>query len=292
MAFLHSMTCRTDGIRRTAPVRWRSYDGMCAVYWEACGEQGATGYYLSPDPRVMLFFEDVSAQISVSAGADEGPRPLLRALYVPAGLPLWTRFGAEHRFSHLDLHLRRDWLEACLSPLTGSEIGPALSRPVAVQDLGSLAAVAATLRDEVCAPSRPDAFAEALGLALVAGLLDRDRAPVPVAGGLTPLQMRRLATLLRDDPARALSNARMAEAVGLSPSWFAKSFKKTTGQTPLHWQQQRRLEMVKTRLLAGGAVLADVAMQFGFADQAHLTRVFRRHEGTTPAAWLRARRLG
>ncbi|WP_245629207.1 hypothetical protein [Celeribacter indicus] len=91
MGFLHSMTCHTEGIESTAPVRWRSFDGMCGVYWEARGEIGARGYYTSPDPRIMLFFNDVSGHIRMSersGGMPEAARPMLRALYVPAGMPM------------------------------------------------------------------------------------------------------------------------------------------------------------------------------------------------------------
>ncbi|TKD21680.1 helix-turn-helix transcriptional regulator [Rhodobacter capsulatus] len=65
---------------------------------------------------------------------------------------------------------------------------------------------------------------------------------------------------------------RLAEAVGLSPSRFSQAFKKTTGKTPLQWQQERRIDPVKRALLSSKMMIADVSMQVGFADQAHLTR--------------------
>ncbi|RYD63422.1 MAG: AraC family transcriptional regulator, partial [Verrucomicrobiaceae bacterium] len=34
--------------------------------------------------------------------------------------------------------------------------------------------------------------------------------------------------------------------------------------------------------------LTEVAAAAGFADQAHMTRVFKRYAGLTPAAWIRA----
>lgn len=299
MGFLPAMTCQTHGISRTAPVRWRSFEAMCGVFWEAEGRAGATGYYSSPDPRVMLFFNDVSDQIRLSeqGAADQGhARPLLRALYVPAGMPIWTRFVAGHRFSHLDLHLHRSWLLARLGAGLGA--GDAMrvaSQPAELQEVSALAAIGAALRQEIIAPERHPIFAESLAVALVTGLLDMPGAPPPEtrhSGGLTPEQMRRLQRLLEEDGSGRLSTAALAEAVGLSPGWFSQAFKKTTGKTPLQWQQERRIAGVKQALLASDMVIADVAMQFGFADQAHLTRAFRRHEGTTPSAWLRAQRKG
>ena len=55
----------------------------------------------------------------------------------------------------------------------------------------------------------------------------------------------------------------------------------------MQWQQEHRIGRVKEALLIEDCSLTEVASRFGFSDQAHLTRVFRQHEGTTPAAWLR-----
>src|SRR3546814_50635 len=49
LTYLHSMICYTEGIRATAPVKWRGLDGAVGVFWEAESQSGAHGYYLSPD---------------------------------------------------------------------------------------------------------------------------------------------------------------------------------------------------------------------------------------------------
>ena len=210
---MHSMICRTDGILRTAPVRWRSFERMCAVHWEARATSGATGYYRAPDPRVMLFFNDVSGIIRLADQSEADPaawRPMLRALYVPAGVPMWTSFNAAHNFSHLDLHLDGRWLLDRLSPMLGHDIAAeALRRPAEVQDVGSLAALAQALAGEIGAPSRAPAFAESLAVALVTGLVApavdaEDEAGMQ--GGLTPWQMRRLRAFLESRGGKA-SNA-------------------------------------------------------------------------------------
>lgn len=48
-----------------------------------------------------------------------------------------------------------------------------------------------------------------------------------------------------------------------------------------------RVERAKDLLKEGNTPLAAVAIRVGFADQAHLTRVFRKIVGTTPGAWRR-----
>lgn len=297
MGFMHSMTCTTAGIQRTAPVRWRAYEAMCGVYWEAEGKAGATGYYRSPDPRVLLFFNDVSEHIGMSdlgGDDDQCQRPLVRAVYVPAGQPMWTKFRAGLRFSHLDLHMKEAWLMERLGAAVG---GPAaaslLQQPRQAQDVAIIAAIGEALKHEVCSSARHPMIAENLAIALVAAMVDPPWTPAAQdgsSGGLTPAQMRRLSRLVAAEPGRRLASADLAEAVGFSPSWFAHAFKKTTGKTPLQWQQERRIDLVKQTLLAENVMIAEVASQFGFADQAHFTRVFRQVTGTTPAVWLRESR--
>ena len=287
------MICQTDGIRSTSPVRWRSFQGMCAVHWEAHGEAGATGYYRSPDPRVMLFFNDVSRNIILSEQVSDNSqqwRPMLRALYVPAGVPMWTQFNAGHVFSQLDLHLDSKWLLSRLSPIMSEATArEALRKPVELQDVGALSMVAQALANEIAEPSRSPYFAESLAITMITGLIDPVTPEITdetVQGGLTPRQIRRLRQLLSEGR-RRLSNAELSRAVGLSEGWFYHAFKKTTGKTPLQWQQEQLIVMVKDCLHQTDMTIAEIALRHDFSDQGHLTRVFRRHEGTTPSAWRR-----
>jgi hypothetical protein len=132
LSYRHSMICRTEGIKPTAPVKWRGLDGMMSVFWDAEGLSGAKAYYLSPDPRIVIFFNDVSSHISMSnrdGGFAKFHRPMVRAIYVPAGVPLWTNFNASHRFSHLDLHLHKDRLLRILSPSVGTSVSRLFRHP-------------------------------------------------------------------------------------------------------------------------------------------------------------------
>ncbi len=113
------MVWHTEGIRVVAPVKWRRFDGLVGVFWEAESQAGAKGYYLADDPRIMVFFSDVSSRIRMSNRDGElaqHSRPMTRAVYVPAGVPMWTTSKSTHRFSHLNLHLHRDRLMRFLSP--------------------------------------------------------------------------------------------------------------------------------------------------------------------------------
>jgi AraC family transcriptional regulator len=59
-------------------------------------------------------------------------------------------------------------------------------------------------------------------------------------------------------------------------------FKKSTGLAPHQYVMTRRLEKAKDLLHHTKKTIADIAIQTGFSDQSHLTRLLRRHTGLTP----------
>lgn len=129
----------------------------------------------------------------------------------------------------------------------------------------------------------------ALGLQLVqqAGVVVPR--PEPVRGGLAPGVKRRVLDLMHAQPEERLTIEALAREAGLSPAHFARAFHDSVGMAPHQYLVQLRLERARRLLDAPGAVLADVALRSGFADQAHFTRFFKRRFGVTPGAVVRAR---
>lgn len=280
-----------------APVKWRQFDGLVSVLWDAESQSGAKGYYLSDDPRIMIFFSDVSSQIRMSnrnGDFQQHYRPMTRAVYVPPGMPMWTTSGATHRFSHLNLHMHRDRLLRYLAPSVGNSAAmTALRNPVEMQDTGVIETLARLVVDEVSNPSKHQIFGESLVGSIVSGLLDiPERGSEQVNGRLTQAQMNKLIARVDRLSDYRLTVAEMAETVGLSESWFSNVFKQTTGKTPLQWQLAKRIDHAKMLLTESELPVADIAAQLGFSDQAHLTKVFRQIVGNTPAAWRRMRQIG
>lgn len=279
-----------------APAKWRCFDGMVSVFWEAESQSGAKGYYLADDPRVMIFFNDVSSRIRISNESGEfsqHSRPMTRAVYVPAGVPMWTSSKSIHRFSHLNLHMHKDRLMRFLSPSVGTSAAlAALRRPVEIQDLGAIQTLAGLLVDEISTPSRHAVYAESLIGSIVTGLLDIPEQEGRTNNGrLTQAQMNKLMSHVDARSDCRLTIAEMASAVGLSESWFANVFKQTTGKTPLQWQLAKRIELAKKLLAESDLSVAEIAAQLGFSDQAHLTKTFRQVAGDTPAAWRRIQQV-
>ncbi|GHB35123.1 AraC family transcriptional regulator [Streptomyces viridiviolaceus] len=98
----------------------------------------------------------------------------------------------------------------------------------------------------------------------------------------------RLARTVRDRLADELlappSLASLAADLGLSRYQLLRAFRTTMGIPPYAWLAQYRVTRART-LLEAGLRPAEVATLVGFADQAHLTRWFRRVLGVTPAAY-------
>ncbi|MFF1723535.1 AraC family transcriptional regulator [Streptomyces sviceus] len=89
---------------------------------------------------------------------------------------------------------------------------------------------------------------------------------------------------LADDLLEPPSLAELATAMGLSRYQLLRAFRTTMGMPPYAWLAQHRVHRARG-LLESGLKPAEVAGAVGFADQAHLTRWFRRVLGVTPAAY-------
>jgi AraC-like DNA-binding protein len=286
------MVWKTDGIQVVEPVKWRCLDGLVSVLWEAESQSGASGYYLADDPRIMIFFNDVSSRVRISnenGDFSRDYRPMTRAVYVPAGMPMWTNSRSQHRFSHLNLHIHKDRLMRFLAPSIGSSAAmTTMRRPVEIQDIGPIETLASLLVEEIAGPSRHAVYAESLVGSIVTGLLDIPTAETRTANGrLTQAQMNKLIARVNAGGGCRMTIAEMAKTVGLSESWFANVFKQTTGKTPLQWQLGKRIDLAKKLLLERDLAVAEIAAHLGFTDQAHLTKAFRQVVGDTPAAWRR-----
>lgn len=96
---------------------------------------------------------------------------------------------------------------------------------------------------------------------------------------------------------RELLNSRLADppsldelavVTGLSPFALVRAFRAETGLPPHAYLNQVRVRRAR-RLLDRGLAPAEVAAHTGFADQAHLTRHFKRVVGVPPGAYQRER---
>nr|WP_169618256.1 AraC family transcriptional regulator [Ruegeria sp. PR1b] len=132
-------------------------------------------------------------------------------------------------------------------------------------------------------------FFDHVGLALSTHIAVRygaakEPAPPP-PGGLVPWQFRRATEMIDAQIDGAIQVAELARACHLSPSFFTRAFKLTTGMPPYQWMIRRRVEKAQGLLRSTPLPLSEIAYACGFVDQSHFTRVFSRMVGMSPGAW-------
>ncbi|HLZ65742.1 MAG TPA: AraC family transcriptional regulator [Aliidongia sp.] len=115
-------------------------------------------------------------------------------------------------------------------------------------------------------------------------------APGAKQQSLTLWQERRAKEFLAANAGRCLSIGEVAAVCNLSQSHFIRAFRNATGDTPHRWLRRYRVDRAK-RLLEGPLSIAEIALECGFSDQSHLTRVFAAVVGMPPGAWRRTRGL-
>lgn len=77
--------------------------------------------------------------------------------------------------------------------------------------------------------------------------------------------------------------ADLAHLAGCSTYHLSRVFRAVTGRTLTCYRNELRVRAVLTSLQEDRRPLRTLAAEYGFADQAHLTRVIRRHLGTAPS---------
>jgi AraC-like DNA-binding protein len=80
--------------------------------------------------------------------------------------------------------------------------------------------------------------------------------------------------------------AELQTTTGYSPRQFTTLFTNAVGLTPKLYSRINRLRSVVERVARGGEVAwADLASEYGYYDQSHLTRDFREFSGVTPGEY-------
>jgi AraC family transcriptional regulator len=107
-------------------------------------------------------------------------------------------------------------------------------------------------------------------------------------GGLPGHRLRRVTEFIEENLENDLSLAEIARSADLSPYHFARSFKQTTGMTPIQFLMQRRIEHAKSMLTDSELPIAEIGLCAGFKNQSHFTTLFRKFTTMTPKAYRNA----
>ena len=97
-------------------------------------------------------------------------------------------------------------------------------------------------------------------------------------------KLERAAEYIRDNCTHLLKLEDICAAAQLSPSYLIRAFKQHFGMTPHAFLVNRRIQYAQDQLRSG-KLIADVALEAGFADQAHFQRAFKQHLAATPGQY-------
>lgn len=87
---------------------------------------------------------------------------------------------------------------------------------------------------------------------------------------------------MKHNLASTLTLAQVAHQFGTSQRSLTRRFKAATNTSATQYWQRLRLETVKELLASSNLTIQEIALEVGYQDQGHVTRLFRRSLGTSP----------
>lgn len=193
---------------------------------------------------------------------------------------------ADERWSYCMLHVDVAWLTRLQHELGFSENRAfrAFSQIMTtdVELFAGLNRLHATLVDD----DADMLHKESAAIVFFSGLQQKLNPAVLPGDGGEGRQLARAAEFIAENCTRALTLDDICDAAGLSASHLIRAFKQRYGMTPHAYLINRRIQYSRAQLRRG-RLIADVALDAGFADQAHLQRTFKRLVAATPGQYRR-----
>jgi AraC family transcriptional regulator len=158
-----------------------------------------------------------------------------------------------------------------------------------VREVGPMVSLSQRLYREFRQTDTASGFAvEGIALEIVGALLRS----APRVDAHVPRWLARARERVHDESEQPLTVQAMAADLGVSPVRLSRAFRRSFGESLGAYQRRVRIGRACERLRAATASLADIAVEAGFTDQSHFTRVFKQVIGVTPAVFRRERVRG
>lgn len=89
-----------------------------------------------------------------------------------------------------------------------------------------------------------------------------------------------------------LSTQNIADMFTINKTYFNQYFKKATGSSYKKYIQEYALNIIAKELICQDKTLSQLAFEFGYSDESHLSRAFKTHFKQTPTSFRKANQLG
>lgn len=284
------MTTQTKALQTLDPLAYRRFGGAIADLWKVRGAAGGGGFYIAPDPRLVVFLDDDVPPFLMRTSPAMPCRSQLRAFFIPANTPLWSHLDVACDFRHLDIHLQSANLAA---RIRHGGLRADTCTPRFFEDNQNLLTLARLAAREISQGKQNDMMLDGLLTAILADVFEPDRRNDTSSDdrhdfppkGLNARQVATLEDLVLSDLSNPPGVRAMASRLGLSEGRFAHAFREALSMSPSKWVTLKRLRMAEQMMLESRLSLADIAYATGFADQAHMSRVFSSQNGMPPSRW-------
>jgi AraC family transcriptional regulator len=238
--------------------------------------------------RINLALTDMPGTVRV----DDGPSrklPWLRnnITFIPSGGKTCSDLPAG-RFVHI--LQRRDTYDSIISDIVRG--GTVRLETRALTDNPLVSQIVFTIANEMRGGFLDRILADALNTALAVQIarcfVEPSATTLVPANGLSLERLQRVREYIEENLDDRLTLSDIAGVACLSPYHFSRSFKEAVGVGPQRYVIERRIERAKAMLRRTHQPLGLIAQQAGFADQSHLTSLFRRETGVTPGQFRAA----
>ena len=127
---------------------------------------------------------------------------------------------------------------------------------------------------------------DSLVVQVAEGLLETDPSctPIPIPRHLDVAALHRARAFLEAEKTRMVGSAELEAVTGLTRYDLARQFRLMCGTSPYRYLLMRRLAYAREQITRRRP-LVEVALDAGFADQAHFSRMFKATFGLTPARY-------
>lgn len=102
--------------------------------------------------------------------------------------------------------------------------------------------------------------------------------------------VQQLKRKLVDTSDSAVSFTEIAGQCGMSRSYASRLFTREMGISPHEFLTRKRIEKAKDRLMKSQVNITGAALDSGFCDPSHFSRVFKRYVGVSPKKWIASQR--
>jgi AraC family transcriptional regulator len=231
------------------------------------------GWHAHEFPTLFVLFAGHHQDLTRGGSFDQPP---LSVVFHPSSCPHATSIGPRGMIG-LNVELTDAWLEGC-------RIDPRrLVRECRLLD--TMRARRLGLRLSMSAQPGGVGDADAAALELLACLVPNRAVPT------RPLRwLSRAEEFLRTHSRESVRLGEVAAEVGLHPVYFCRAFRRVIGCTVTEYVRVLRLIDAGEMTWSERCTFAEIAIQLGFADQAHFTRTFSRAFGFSPRQLQRFRK--